>query len=206
MEFIEGLSTKDISGFLKVLSELYSYGLKDEVISLLQKTKKHLSDFISSGNFKLLPMVIIQRILGRDDLTLTEEILWDNCVAWAKYRHEKSDSIEEWLDAPSEFSHPKKSNSRKKKGGGQKRGHANKHSNFHLLFCRHTREKRRRKPHYHIDIDKHEYEYCEHPTPTNKQKKKETKKGAKKTTRNTDYQRRKERITSSFSPYPIQEG
>ncbi len=92
MDFISHLLPSDISGFLQVLSDLHTHGLKDEIQALLESNKQLWSSFITSHNFKLLPFVLIEPILRCDKLTLTEEVIWDASVLWAKYQFEKANS------------------------------------------------------------------------------------------------------------------
>ncbi len=98
MDFISRLLPSDISGFLKVLNDLHIHGLKDECKDLLERNKKLWSSFITSPNFKLLPYVLIEAILRSNELCLTEEVLWDSCVLWAKYQFEKANSVSNPLD------------------------------------------------------------------------------------------------------------
>ncbi len=97
-DFISNLLPSDIPAFLKVLNDLITHGLKDETKELLNGNEKLWSDFITSPNFKLLPFITIKEILRSNSLTLTEEVIWDNCLIWAKYQFEIHQSIVDTLD------------------------------------------------------------------------------------------------------------
>ncbi len=47
---------------------------------------------ITSENFVLLPLFFVEAILRSDYLTLTEELLWDRCIVWAKHQFDKEHS------------------------------------------------------------------------------------------------------------------
>ncbi len=59
----------------------------------LNNNKENWSKLIIYRNFKLLPLSLVQVLLESDDLTRTEEVLWDNAVLWAKYQFEKDHSM-----------------------------------------------------------------------------------------------------------------
>ncbi len=94
MSFTADLLPSDPNSFLKILVELYTYGLKDESLELLEGGKKNWSILITSDNFALLPLFFLEATLRSDLLTLTEEILWDRCIVWAKYQFDREHSIE----------------------------------------------------------------------------------------------------------------
>ncbi len=64
----------------------------------LNNSKSNWSKFITYSNFKLLPLRYVQVLLGSDDLTLTEEVLWTNCILWATYQFEKENGTQEVVE------------------------------------------------------------------------------------------------------------
>ncbi len=65
---------------------------------VLDNQKSNWSKLIIYENFKLLPLSFVQVLLRSDELTLTEEILWDRCILWAKHQFEKDHSMN--MEAP----------------------------------------------------------------------------------------------------------
>ncbi len=98
LQFIACLLPNDSPGFIEILVELRNYGLKDESQALLEGSEKYWSLLITSRQFRLLPFIMVKAILRNNKLTLTEEIIWDNCLKWAKYQFERDNSMEEALD------------------------------------------------------------------------------------------------------------
>ncbi len=59
----------------------------------LSNNKTNWSKCITSPNFKLLPLRYVQVLLASDDLTITEEIIWEACIIWSKHQFEKKNSV-----------------------------------------------------------------------------------------------------------------
>ncbi len=60
---------------------------------VLNNQKKNWSKLIIYENFKLLPFSFVEVLLGSDELILTEEILWDKCILWAKYQFQSEHNM-----------------------------------------------------------------------------------------------------------------
>ncbi len=73
---------------------MYIYGLKEDCKLVLDGNKEKWSRIIESYNFKLLAMPFVKLLLASDDLTLTEEELWDASIKWSKYRFDKEHSTD----------------------------------------------------------------------------------------------------------------
>ncbi len=55
---------------------------------------------MSFQEFKVLPLPIVEIVLGCDELTIYEEEIWDSCVFWAKYQFEIKNSYMEATPPP----------------------------------------------------------------------------------------------------------
>ncbi len=83
--------------FLQVLSTLENYGLKDDASQLFSENKKLWSSFITDKNFHLMPLFMAKEMFESDELTVKEDVLWNNAVKWAKCQFERVHSLGEGL-------------------------------------------------------------------------------------------------------------
>ncbi len=87
------LENSEISSFLKIIEEMFTYGLKEDIEKVLLKNKKIWTRLIESYNFKLLPLHFVKIILESDELNIIEENIWEACIKWAKFKFERKHSI-----------------------------------------------------------------------------------------------------------------
>ncbi len=76
VDFIKGLPAMgDLPSFGKAISEAFSFGLKDECLSIFDESKKEWSKIVRSAGFKYLPLPIVETLVASDNLAL-----WENSI------------------------------------------------------------------------------------------------------------------------------
>ena len=94
-------NVSDINITLLFISTMINkYKMIDESNKLLKKHKifsssKSLVKTLKSKNFKYLPFSMIEAILKSDILHIKEEIIWQKCVQWAKFRSDTNSNVDD---------------------------------------------------------------------------------------------------------------
>ncbi len=89
------LANTNINDYLAVIARLFLYGLKERAVNSLLHIEPSWNAIVKADNFSLLPFKCLELILSSDHLRITEEGIWESCVSWSKYQHQKHNCLNE---------------------------------------------------------------------------------------------------------------
>ncbi len=98
MDYIEK-ELKELDNLLPILNKLHKKKMKEIMEKIIEKNEitkaPRCIEVIKSDAFSTLPYFLVESLVKSDDLKVKEEIIWEKCVAWAKYAVEQKSEEKE---------------------------------------------------------------------------------------------------------------